>query len=250
MTNRKRNALVILCIFIVLIFTISLLITPQITKEITNNKPDKYVTMIYDYPVTSELNQMIETADYVVIGEYGEFIGKWNSSRDNFDINKESSEFYTEGWKYKFKISEVLKGNIADDEIIVNHTYARKHTYVESNAIINEIGEIVEPATEYETITVNNPNPLFIEPEKEQTYILFLCHEDFFDTYYGAIEPFILKIENEKVILMSNLIDRTDRFELTEIASNGDIVQFNVNMEMINDTITGLTVAELKDIIK
>ena len=177
---------------------------------------------------------MSEMADYVVIGKYEKLDKTWNMSRDINDVTKESETNYVEGRLYKFTVTEVLKGGFIKNNILVNHRYLERFDYQVSG----------------ENASVNVQDYLYIEPEMGGTYMLFLSKDKDFGYYYGATEPFMVKIEDDKAVLQSNLIDNEGDFVSKVKASNGDEVEVRIGGNKIEDTITGLTVAELKDIIK
>ena len=49
-------------------------------------------------------------------------------SRDPINIQKEDSEYYTEGKNYRFQIEEVIKGNPESDSIIVSIESATRNS--------------------------------------------------------------------------------------------------------------------------
>jgi hypothetical protein len=73
-----------------------------------------------DYPTTSELEEMVQEADVVLIGEYKDLDHTWNMARDPDDFQKEDTENYVEGHIYNFKVDEILKGESVLESLQVN----------------------------------------------------------------------------------------------------------------------------------
>lgn len=204
----------------------------------------------YDYPVSLGAEEMAEMADFVVIGKYEKLEKTWNMRRDINDVTKESETDYVEGRLYRFAVSEVVKGDFMESSILVNHRYIERINLEKSDAVIDETGIIVKPATKTEIITLNVQDSLYIEPEMGETYMLFLSKDKNFGNYYGATEPFMVKIENDKAILQSNLIDKKGDFSSSVKASNGELIEVKIGAVSIKDTVTGMTLEELKAAIK
>ncbi|MBE6730788.1 MAG: cardiolipin synthase [Ruminococcaceae bacterium] len=204
----------------------------------------------YDYPVSLGAEEMAEMADFVVIGKYEKLEKTWNMRRDINDVTKESETDYVEGRLYRFTVSEVVKGDFTESSILVNHRYIERINLEKSDAVIDETGIIVKPATKTEIITLNIQDSLYIEPEIGGTYMLFLSKDSNFGNYYGATEPFMVKIENDKAILQSNLIDKKGDFSSSVKARNGDLIEVKIGAVSIKDTVTGMTLEELKAAIK
>ncbi|TKI99165.1 cardiolipin synthase, partial [Bacillus cereus] len=74
------------------------------------DKNTETVILSKDFPATSDLNQMINEADLVVIGEYEGLDSKWNMARNPSNPSEEDKENYVEGHLYNFNISETIKG--------------------------------------------------------------------------------------------------------------------------------------------
>ena len=177
--------------------------------------------IFYDYPVVSTLDEMAGESEFIVIGRYTSLDSKWNMARNPDNITEEDSENYVEGWLYNFEIDDVLKGNLESRTILVNHKYSQVITTTESNAVVDDEGNILKAATEQNTLSFSVHDPMFIEPELDSTYILFLLKDKAFGNYYAAVEPFSIKVENGMPELQSNLLNNTKAFS-EEIAVGGD----------------------------
>ena len=166
--NRKTGiytvAFVLLIIFVFVICQ-TVFTEPKI-QEITGFHTS------YDYAATESLSGMFDYADYIVIGEYTGFDSTWNMARDNDDVSKEASDLYVEGHLYNFSVDEVLKGDIPEESILINHEYSTKRKVIESNEVIKE-GSVVKKATKTNAIEFTVLSERFIEPEISSKYILF-----------------------------------------------------------------------------
>lgn len=207
-------------------------------------EPAQSITKIYqsyDYPVATNLEGMISNADYVVVGKYTGFDSTWNMSRNPNNPAEADDDNYTEGRLYCFEIEEVLLGEIEEEEILVNQKYSNTVSITESNAVLNQAGEIIQPATESQTFDVVVHYPLYIEPELNTTYVLFLHKNTSADNYYGACEPFIVQVNsNETVELKSNLIGQQTSFNEVAYSEEGNMVECVTEMgEPLLDTISG-----------
>ena len=135
-----------------------------------------------DYAVANSLKEMTENAEIVVEGYFAEQIGTWNMARDNFDSSKESKDFYVEGKLYTFVVEKVYKGT-SPTQITVNQEYSDNY---------NGKTEI---------------NPYYFEIKTGEKYILFLTNNNEFAHYYGAFEPWAVRITDGKAELMGNMTD-------------------------------------------
>lgn len=204
-----------------------------------------YVQLIQNnYATAQSLEQLKEVSDVIVKGKYTEFIDTWNMSRDPVDIQKEDSEYYIEGKNYRFEIEEVIKGNPESSSIIVSIEALSR------NSIDLRKNDYDLPDIHYYTYT----NPLFIEPDIGDEYVLFLDYNNSienFDYYYGAIEPFSIKIENNETKLQSNLISNKTRKQKESTIINVDGIQVNVKHELVslNDFVGKINYDQLKEIL-
>lgn len=149
-----------------------------------------------DAPSYRSLEDMTTDAEYIVTGTYTSFDGKWNMSRNPEDISQEAVDSYVEGRIYNFHVESVLKGELSDSQIRVNLRYGDQVTF------------------EGDSFFVTNPN--YIEPELNQTYLLFLKKEQSpaFDGYYGTGSPFAIKLENNGIA----------KLEINQVPDNGKII--------------------------
>lgn len=198
----------------------------------TETAPRGKITQInlsYDFPTASTIQEMASEADVVISGEYtSNEYEKWNMSRNPENPSEESSEKYAEGRLYKFKVDSVVKGNLSEKEIKVNH---------------RAFDMIKVELEEGKPQEVKVDDPRFIEPTAGQKYLLFLKKDNKLNNYYGAIEPFSVIITNQdNVQVESNLVgkqDYTDKFHV----SNG--LYLETEEEGTVDTISGSSLSQL-----
>lgn len=235
-SNSKRTALLaVLCA--VLVFSAALLIgsTPSPPAKADKDKPIqspavRTITQHLDYRIADSLSEMVNGAQVIVVGEYTGLDSTWNMSRNPQNPQEESSETYVEGLLYNFSVHEVLKGELDSDTILVNHRHS------ETQNLSEEIPLTIE-------------DPLFIEPEENAAYILFLRENQRRGHYYAAAEPFSIKDAGGTAELQSNLIGHTGAFLQTATLENGQTVNIATEIGAIEDTISGHTFEEVKEAI-
>jgi len=198
--------------------------------------------------IAMDLAGMVRSVEFIIVGEYTGFDTVWNMSSDPKD--------YVEGRFYSFRVDEVLKGQPIDDVIFVNHHHSRRMEMTESNAVINEHGEIVVAATKTNEISFTYIDLRYIEPEIGPTYILFLQRNRSTltpygistYTYYASIEPFMIKFENDTAFLQSNIVYGGKSNEQT-VTIDGTLRTIVVTQSSvrISDTISGMDFDVVKE---
>ncbi|WP_047980141.1 hypothetical protein [Ornithinibacillus contaminans] len=196
-----------------------------------------------DYHIGNDLNELESMADLIVIGEYGTLEKKWNMARDRQDPKKESTENYFEGNLYNFKIDETIKGT-SESEILVNLAYEEEHKYP------NESGDDFKFSVK---------DPYYVEPESHVKYVLFLKKDEMFGNYYGAIEPFQVKIDkNNRVHLVTNQILNEEIKNNSEVHNGkihfhtqteleGKTIEIETEVIAIDNFLDGLNLKQLKN---
>ena len=200
-----------------------------------------------DYPVAVSLEDMIDAADYIVLGEYTGYHGSWNMAKDPADIQKDDPENTAEGRLYDFQIRQVLKGSVEEENILVNQTWSETIPILDSDAEFDAEGRVIRESTESRTVPVTVQSSLFIEPEYGCSYLLFLLRDKHFGNYYAAVEPFQIKLESGTAILKSNLLEGTDAPAQTVELENGKTITVSLGAGSlkIEDFLTGRTEEEL-----
>lgn len=218
-----------------------------------NNNPVSKASAIkinYDYPITDSLDTMSEAAELIVVGKYTGLNSTWNMARDPNNISQEDTSNYVEGKLYDFTIDKVVKGNVDTNGILINHRYSEIMRHIESNAVIDEDGNIIQKATKENEFFFTVHDPFFIEPEIGETYILFLSKDQNFNNYYGCIEPFAIKIKNGAAELQSNLINTTTLNEKVPVEKSRTINVIIDNAHSIKDNISGKSFDDILQSIK
>lgn len=199
-----------------------------------NNKVDHTLFVGGDYMTGNSLDNLVDNSTLIVVGEYLDLEETWNMSRDRENPELESTEHYYEGHLYNFRIDEIVYGTNSENEILVNLAYKEAHKFEENGNEVN-----------FEMI-----DPYYVEPEQGVKYMLFLNKDEMFGNYYGAIEPFQVKIDgNEQVHLISNQVLSDNLPENSEIHDDG--VYFKTLKEHQNKQIEVVTeVPLIKDFIE
>lgn len=157
--------------------------------KISNKESGLKHTISVDYPISYDIDEVINASDYIVSGHFSKFSSSWNMARNPENIKKEATNMNIEGKLYEFVIKKEFKGDLnKKDTILVNLSY--KH-----NGIVDE---------------------LFIEPTLNEEVSLFLKYDKDFDCYYPALEPFQFSIVNEQLKVKSNNKNVKTNFEKKE----------------------------------
>lgn len=180
-------------------------------KNTYNSAEANQIILTSDINEAFDIEDMYSTSDVIVIGTYTGFDSTWNTARNVDDITLEDEKFYSEGWIYDFEVAEVLKGNLGLGEIKVSHYYSNTFDVEISDAIVDELGIIIEPATEINYYPVTVFNNLFVEPEIGGKYMLFLRYNNELDMHFGSIEPFSIKFdERNRAMIQQNISEVYD----------------------------------------
>lgn len=122
--------------------------------------PTKQIQVGTDYKVISELSEMVEESELVVVGKFGSYTESYNSDRDIKDPSKPSKESFSEGKIYQFQVNETLKGKTDSSAIRVGIPYTKEIT-----GLRDEKGN---------KLNVKVKNSLSVTPDPQTRYILFL----------------------------------------------------------------------------
>lgn len=221
-------------------------------NSIQNHDQNKNLLVSHDFMLTSELTNMVEQSDVIVLGTYKNFDSSWNMARDPDDLNKEATDHYIEGKLYNFTVDEVLAGDLQTKEIRVNHRYSETIKYEETSGdeVISPEGILLKEPSKVTIHKLENKDPSFIEPEYNKQYIVFLKKSFNADDniYLRAIEPYLISVDaNEIASLESNLIDYNPGDFTTDTTINGKTISISndVNGE-VTDHISGKKLQDLK----
>ncbi|PAE15440.1 hypothetical protein CHH91_14085 [Virgibacillus sp. 7505] len=173
-------------------------------KEVLENE---LLVISNDFDSTSSLNDMVESSDLVVVGKYTNFDSTWNMARDPENPEEESTEDYVEGKLYDFKVEQTLKGD-SQENIRINHLYSEtyKVEMTSGDEVVSPEGILLKEPSETTIHEVEKVDPLFIEPNIDDKYILFLNKGEDTGNYFASIEPFSILFNEDNVAeLQSNL---------------------------------------------
>lgn len=218
------------------------------TNQNSNN--DATVSIHSEFPVAGNLNEMTKAANFIVIGKYESFNSKWNMARNSENPKLEDDDMYVEGHLYNFVVDEVIKGEALDKNVLVNLTYLTRDIYIDSDQVVNDEGIVIKEATTSKKYYAYNKNFHFIEPEIGAKYMLFLNKSGLMQNYYGAIEPFQIKFDNNNIAkLQSKLISNNQRIitdNIIQINKNKKVTFQTIIDEKITDAISGMNINTLK----
>lgn len=246
-TKKAKKSAIVISLAVVLGLGGFLTLNAQSQFLSDEEKGPQHIVLSKDYPSTSNLNDMINEADVIVIGQYTGLDSKWNMARNPNNPSEEDTENYVEGHLFNFNISETVKGTTDSEEIKVNHRYAETVELEVSDQVVSPKGIITKEATNVEIKDIVNQDPLYIEPRNGEKYMLFLKENKEIGNYFGAIEPFSIIIdENNKAELQTNIetIDEGSLTTTTVFAEKTFIVKNEIH-ETITDTISGTSLEEL-----
>ena len=170
-----------------------------------SNQPVQNTFMNVNYSVLTarSLSDMIHFAEIIVIGRYIGFDSTWNMARSPHNVLEEDPNRRVEGRIYRFAIEEILRGNPSSTEILIAHSYSK------TRDIVTQRGVITHGETKNNEFTITTRDPLFIEPELNATYILFLGASRNFEHYLPAIYPYSIKFAQDNIAeLQSTLVDK------------------------------------------
>ncbi|MEQ6391321.1 hypothetical protein RZN22_18780 [Bacillaceae bacterium S4-13-58] len=198
-------------------------------------KSDNKITTIHttaDYPISESIREMVDNSDLVVMGQFKNMDSKWNMARNPNNIQEPDSNLYVEGHMYNFKVEKTITGKLNNEEIKVNIKYSTERTYKDDDR------------SEFQAKTID---PLYIEPELNANYILFLNYDENFDNYYGSSEPFLILIEKNNIAkLISNTVNPIKSYNEQEIEINDKKkVVISSEVAQIKDNITGKTLEQI-----
>ena len=217
-------------------------------KSAQSNENTQYIGIHTDYPVVTSLEDMRKVSTYILVGHFNGEYETWNMARNPENLSEEDEKNRVEGRLYQFEVEKVLRGDVTEKTVDVNFTYSKAVESIVSNAEIDEEGNITKEATESKTYNYTVQDPLFIEPSTTDTYILFLLKNSQQNNYYGAIEPFRIRLEGDKAVLETNLTSGKTAQE-TVTMEDGQVFVVNMDVPTIEDFISGQNAEEIMDLL-
>lgn len=245
MSSRKK--------IIVLISTLIILLGAGITIYFSKTDDDTLIAssenevneihISHDLLTATDLSDMINNSDLIVLGTYEGFDSTWNMARDPNDLSEESDEAYIEGKIYNFNVEEVLMGEVENSKIKINHSYSETLTVelTSGDEVVSPEGVLIKEPTSVEYREIENKDPTFIEPNFNDRYIVFLQKGEINNIYMRAIEPYLIKFdENETAILQSNLTNNDNDTLNNNITIDGKTISITNEVDTdFKDSISG-----------
>ncbi|WP_372998470.1 hypothetical protein [Lutispora sp.] len=174
MKKRYSVLVMISCIVLVTIITINL-VANTTDNKISAGEIQENVELYY--PTAYEVSDLIENSTYVVSGRFGKFVTSWNMARNPDNIKEEDPDYYIEGKVYEFIVDDCLKGILDDKkEILINLPYAH--------------GDVIDEE--------------YIEPDENESNILFLDYDENSGYYYPALEPYNFVLSDNDLFVKTN----------------------------------------------
>ena len=198
-----------------------------------------------DFDVTDTLTDLINKSDVIVVGKYiSNVYDSWNMARSMEDISKEDRYHYSEGHLYKFDVEQVLKGKV-EQIITINIPYKRNGYINTSSGNISEQGLTDDKILLKE---IHSIDPLYIKPDVEKKYVLFLSYDSFFDYYYGSTEPYRIIIDDDNNLsIESNLLSDSTIGDVIEYDKEKFVIYHNNTR--ISDFISDVNLNELVNLM-
>jgi len=173
-------------------------------KEVAPIIPITDLHISFDMQGVSSLSELVYFADIIVIGRYTGTYSSWNSRQDPLKIQERletgHSFLYTEVLLYDFVVDEVLMGEVSGHVIPIHHRLFNERFFTETNAVINESGIIVQPATKQREFSLKFDCLYFVEPIIGPTYILFLTYAPTVGQYGAWFDPFSIMVAHDGTV--------------------------------------------------
>lgn len=220
-----------------------------VLTDSTADDPDLYsANLTYKLSISDNLSEMAKNADLIVKGHF-----TYNKVGFLYPLPVEYTNAITRiplAYYPSFEVTEVLKGELYRSEGITEDSPFYNKISVEMK--IHERIIISAGTTEhYADVT----DPLFIEPELDTEYILFLkkeVDEEYDYVSYSLSEPLYVKLNGDKAELLCNLKDYKGYLKSKNDTNLNDVIEVHYYGTKINltDDITGKSLDEIKEAVK
>ena len=231
--KKKNLFFVIVSVFVILVGSLFLFSNEN---ESQGKEEPVTVTKNVDIYTATNLSDIINESSIVVKGKYSELIGTENMFRNPENLSEGDSDHYVEGRIYQFDISEVLHGVVYEESIPVIMHYSEEVNVEVEERDISEVVEVI--------------NPLFVEPEFGQEYILFLNYSNDVDSFFGPVEPYALLVNEENLENISPLFNEPENTIQPFQTDEGDVIEVYTPLSNIEeDPFNSMTLEQLIDAI-
>lgn len=170
------------------------------------------ITLSYtlDVLAVDNLDDAIQEADYIVKGNFNNYIKEWNILDDPKEQMIERV--------YQFNISSSYKGNVSSSIPVSMHYSTR--LYYNNNGLIH--GDEINNDSKYVDVLEKN----YINPDKGKDYILFLSYNESAKVYQAAFYPYCIEVNGNELQTVVN--------DVTSFYS--PLVDENKNVKVIQNT--------------
>lgn len=244
-----KKLLALFLVGLILVFSLtSCAEVPENTENITSSTVEKTEAKISSSENKEENNSASKNENIIDLSKVGYspmVMFDVNMGADIKDLANKSTYVvlgkaevsYTMGYSrdFSFVIEEVLKGDIESERITVSNSYLS-----------------IENIDDYYYGNALFKNPLYVEAEEGETYLLFLSKksERGLSFYTPAVEPYMVKIENGMAALVLPEI-LTKGYNIQKaVTDTNKVVQYTYHLLAYNDTISGMSLDEIKAQIK
>ncbi|MBA4601660.1 hypothetical protein [Thermoactinomyces mirandus] len=208
---------------------ISLLFVSGCTFE--PKKEEVNLGMHVDLSFAGSLHSMIDRAPLIVFGEYQGINRLENGARNPINPSLPAKNTYHEVEVYDFDVIKILKGELEQDNIQVGMAH-----------------KLQLQINDRKKIEINHP--LYIKPQEEKKYILFLNYPDPYTNYYTfPFTPHSIQFDHRNVarLLIPPLGDQQQ-----EIQSHDQTYKITIDgfPDKYHDQITGKPLSTLFNLIE
>ncbi|KEO84265.1 hypothetical protein [Tumebacillus flagellatus] len=158
----------------------------------TNQAASVVTTSHSDIPIHRDMTSLVNAATYVLVGKVEGVAGTRNFARDVQDSAKEDPENYVEGVDYKVKVSEVLKGEITEKEILVTETRSVRFGKNAPSTVSDQ----------------------YVGLKEGEDYVFFAQKSETSGRFFNVGQPFFFALKNNQVELKSNEKQLADKFPI------------------------------------
>lgn len=233
MSNKRNIILLVVGVLVILVgsfFVFNYLNDNEETEEPIT------VTWNVDIYTSTDIEDIINESSLIVKGRYTNLIGTENMFRNPENLSEGDTDQYVEGRIYQFDISEVLHGAVSEESIPVIMHYSEEVNVEVDERRISEVVEVI--------------NPLFVEPEFEQEYVLFLNYSNDVDSFFGPIEPYAVLVNEDNIDNISPLFNEPENAVQPFQTDEGDIIEVYTPLSHIEeDPFNNMTLDQLVDAI-
>lgn len=187
-----------------------------------------------DYDFARSVEDMIDSADYIVKGQFGDMVNIDITTYEIGDSDETVGHIENVYRTYEFHVSEVIDGQIEEEIIQITRSYSSTH-------------EIYEDGTE----TVEIPSEFYFEPDSSVESIVFLAEIERNGLFIFSHEPGVFIIEDDGTLQVQSTVVNLSQLEFEpHITDQGERVVIEWSVPQIEDTFSGLTEDEFTHLVE